>query len=120
MWPFVSSLYLFATEGRGTLTPWDPPGRLVVRGPYRFVRNPMISSVLLIIIAEALYFRSPAITIGAAAFFLINAIYLPLVEERGLERRFGEEYRAYKHKVPRLIPSLRGLRREASRRANSS
>ena len=52
--------------------------------------------------------------------FLINAIYLPLVEERGLERRFGEEYLAYKRQVPRIIPSLRGLRREASRRANSS
>ena len=120
MWPFVSSLYLFATEGRGTLAPWDPPGRLVVRGPYRFVRNPMISGVLLIIIAEALYFRSVPIAGWAAAFFLMNAIYLPLVEELGLERRFGDEYLAYKRKVPRIIPSLRGLLREASRHASSS
>ena len=117
---FVSTLYLFATAGRGTLAPWDPPARLVVRGPYRLVRNPMISGVLLIIVAEALYFRSASIGVWAAAFFLINAIYLPLVEEPGLERRFGEEYLAYKREVPRLIPSLRSLRREASRRANST
>jgi protein-S-isoprenylcysteine O-methyltransferase Ste14 len=39
---FVSTLFLFATEGRGTLAPWDPPKHLVVRGPYRFVRNPMM------------------------------------------------------------------------------
>src|SRR5712692_10361198 len=47
---FVSTLSLFATEGRGTLAPWDPPARLVLHGPYRFVRNPMISGVLLLII----------------------------------------------------------------------
>src|SRR5436853_4724025 len=42
---FASSLRRFATEGRGTLAPWDPPQRLVARGPYRYVRNPMISGV---------------------------------------------------------------------------
>jgi len=40
---FVSTLRLFVTVGRGTLAPWDPPKHLVVRGPYGFVRNPMIS-----------------------------------------------------------------------------
>jgi protein-S-isoprenylcysteine O-methyltransferase Ste14 len=43
---FVASLRRFASEGRGTLAPWDPPRVLVVRGPYRFVRNPMISGVI--------------------------------------------------------------------------
>jgi protein-S-isoprenylcysteine O-methyltransferase Ste14 len=46
---FSASLYHFATQGRGTLAPWDPPRRLVVRGPYRFVRNPMISGVIFIL-----------------------------------------------------------------------
>src|SRR5262245_16545775 len=49
---FVSSLRRFASEGQGTLAPWDPPRRLVVRGPYRFVRNPMISGVIFILTAE--------------------------------------------------------------------
>ncbi|HMF88121.1 MAG TPA: hypothetical protein VK575_08580, partial [Gemmatimonadaceae bacterium] len=40
---FASSLRRFATEGEGTLAPWDPPRQLVLRGPYRYVRNPMIS-----------------------------------------------------------------------------
>src|SRR5262245_13251228 len=43
---FAASLRQFATEGRGTLAPWDPPRTLVVRGPYRYVRNPMISGVV--------------------------------------------------------------------------
>lgn len=44
---FVASLRRFADEGRGTLAPWDPPRRFVVRGPYRYVRNPMIRFSLL-------------------------------------------------------------------------
>jgi len=117
---FFSTVYLFATVGRGTLAPWDPPARLVVRGPYRFVRNPMISGILFVIVAEALFFRSASIAIWAAAFFVINAIYIPLVEELGLERRFGDEYRAYKRAVPRLLPGLTSLRSAAHRPSSSS
>src|SRR5215471_11065075 len=55
---FASSLGRFATEGEGTLAPWDPPRHLVVRGPYRFVRNPMISGVIFVLLGEALVLRS--------------------------------------------------------------
>src|SRR5688572_1254666 len=55
---FVSSLRRFATEGQGTLAPWDPPHRLVLRGPYRYVRNPMISGVVFILFGEALVLLS--------------------------------------------------------------
>ena len=58
---FVTTVFLFATRGRGTLAPWDPPSRLVVTGPYRYVRNPMIVGVIFIIIAESLVFRSWAL-----------------------------------------------------------
>jgi protein-S-isoprenylcysteine O-methyltransferase Ste14 len=51
---FVWSLALFATIGRGTLAPWDPTRNLVAVGPYRYVRNPMISGVGLILLGEAL------------------------------------------------------------------
>jgi protein-S-isoprenylcysteine O-methyltransferase Ste14 len=117
---FVSTAYLFATAGRGTLAPWDPPERLVVRGPYRFVRNPMITGVLLIIVAEALFFRSLPIAMWAAGFLAVNAIYLPLLEEPGLERRFGDDYRTYKREVPRLVPRLTSRRSSARPPASSS
>jgi protein-S-isoprenylcysteine O-methyltransferase Ste14 len=103
---FVSTLYLFATRGRGTLAPWDPPRHLVAAGPYRFVRNPMISGVLLVIVSEALVLRSLPHAQWGFAFLLINMVYIPLVEEPLLETRFGDEYRAYKHNVPRLLPRL--------------
>lgn len=104
---FVATVFLFATRGRGTLAPWDPPSRLVVDGPSRYVRNPMIAGVIFIIIAEALIFRSMSLAEWAAAFFVINAIYFPLLEEPQLERRFGEEYRRYSRHVRRLIPRIR-------------
>jgi protein-S-isoprenylcysteine O-methyltransferase Ste14 len=104
---FVASLRRFATEGRGTLAPWDPPRELVVRGPYRYVRNPMISGVLLVLVGEGLVLRSRAHLLWACVFFAINAVYIPLLEEPTLERRFGERYREYRRHVPRLVPRIR-------------
>ena len=86
---FATTLRLFATRGRGTLAPWDPPVNLVVEGPYRFVRNPMIAGVLLVIAGEALILRSPAHGAWVGLFFLINAVYFPLLEEPQLESRLA-------------------------------
>lgn len=104
---FVASLRRFAGEGQGTLAPWDPPRALVVHGPYRWVRNPMISGVILLLFGEALILRSAPHARWALAFLIINLIYIPLVEEPQLERRFGEPYRTYRRHVPRVIPRLR-------------
>ena len=98
---------LFATVGRGTLAPWDPTSRLVVVGPYRYVRNPMISGVLSVLLGEAALFASEPLLIWFAAVFAVNAVYFPLVEEPGLRRRFGDEYDAYTANVPRWLPRLR-------------
>ena len=108
----VRTVALFAAVGRGTLAPWDPTSRLVVEGPYRYVRNPMISGVLAILLGEAVLLGSLALLMWFAAVFAANAVYLPLVEERGLKRRFGREYDAYRSQVPRWIPRLRPWDRE--------
>ena len=104
---FVASLRRFAGEGQGTLAPWDPPRQLVVRGPYRFVRNPMISGVVLVLMGEAMLLVSRPHAIWALVFAGINLIYFPLVEEPGLRRRFGKSYEEYCRHVPRIIPRLR-------------
>ena len=95
---------LFQTFGEGTPAPWDPTKRLIVLGPYRHVRNPMITSVLLMLGSEVLFFFSWHLAVWMLVFFLGNAIYFPFVEERELERRFGDDYRLYKANVPRWIP----------------
>jgi protein-S-isoprenylcysteine O-methyltransferase Ste14 len=107
---FAASLYHFATRGRGTLAPWDPPSALVVGGPYRFVRNPMISGVIFVLFGEALVLLSLPHAAWAAAFFLINAVYIPLVEEPSLESRFGGPYREYARHVRRFVPRLQPWR----------
>ena len=93
----------FTRVGKGSLAPWDPTRKLVVKGPYRHVRNPMISGVFLVLLGEALLFRSWPVAAWLAVFIMANAVYIPLVEEKGLEARFGEEYRVYKKNVPRWI-----------------
>ena len=92
---------LFARVGRGTLAPWDPTRRLVAVGPYRHVRNPMISGVALVLAGEALLWRSPAIGAWLGAFFVLNHAYFLLSEEPGLRKRFGDGYRVYAAHVPR-------------------
>jgi protein-S-isoprenylcysteine O-methyltransferase Ste14 len=98
---------LFAHIGKGTLAPWDPPKSLVVEGPYRHLRNPMITAVLAALAGEAALCGSPALLIWFGCFFALNYAVFQLYEEPGLERRFGEDYRAYKRNVPRWLPRRR-------------
>jgi protein-S-isoprenylcysteine O-methyltransferase Ste14 len=107
---FVASLKRFATVGKGTLAPWDPPRVFVVRGPYRFVRNPMISGVIFILCGEALVLLSPPHAQWAITFAVINLVYIPLFEEPQLAQRFGDPYREYCRNVRRFIPRLRPWR----------
>ena len=101
------TVFLFATEGDGTLAPWDPPRRLLVRGPYRHVRNPMISGVLAVLLGETVLLGSVPLLAWFLVFFALNALSMPLIEEPILERRFGGDYVAYKRNVPRWMPRLK-------------
>jgi protein-S-isoprenylcysteine O-methyltransferase Ste14 len=101
---FCWCVTLFAKVGRGTLAPWDPTQALVAAGPYRHVRNPMISGVVMMLFGQALFWASWAIAIWAALVLLINHAYFVSIEEPGLEERFGASYINYKAQVPRWIP----------------
>ena len=95
---------LFVRVGKGTLAPWDPTSNLVAVGPYRYTRNPMITGVATILTGEAALFGSWRLALWALTFILFNHVYFLLVEEPGLEQRFGESYLDYKRAVPRWIP----------------
>jgi protein-S-isoprenylcysteine O-methyltransferase Ste14 len=104
---FASALWsvlAFARRGEGTPAPWDPPTRFVAYGPYRFVRNPMILGVFLLLLGEAVLLRSIPLIVWFAVFVIGNSLYIPLIEEKGLERRFGTPYAQYKKNVPRWFP----------------
>jgi protein-S-isoprenylcysteine O-methyltransferase Ste14 len=109
----VTSLYQIMTRSRQTLAPWDPPLHLDVRGPYRNVRNPVVSGVLFVLFGEAMLLGSLAHMIWALAFLAFSLVYVPLLEEPQLEARFGDEYRQYRRHVSRFLPRLRPWKPEA-------
>ncbi len=100
----VTAIKYFAAQGKGTLAPWDPPKKLVVEGPYRYSRNPMISGVVIVLLGELIIFGSIPLLIWFLYFTITNLIYIMKREEPMLEQKFGDEYREYKQKVPRFIP----------------
>jgi protein-S-isoprenylcysteine O-methyltransferase Ste14 len=94
----------FVFVGKGTAAPFDPPRRLVVRGPYRFVRNPMYIGAILAMLGVALFYGSLSILIYAGVIFLATHLFVMLYEEPTLRRSFGPEYEAYCRRVNRWWP----------------
>jgi len=96
----------FIRLGEGTLAPWSPTRKLVIKGMYRYVRNPMIIGVIIVLIGESIAILSFKIFIWVTIFFIMNNIYFLIYEEPDLLKKFGDEYREYKRNVPRWIPRL--------------
>jgi protein-S-isoprenylcysteine O-methyltransferase Ste14 len=96
----------FATVGRGTPAPFDPPRRLVIRGPHRYVRNPMYVGVVIAALGWALWFESWALVMYGGVFWLGTHLFVVLYEEPTLQRLFGADYEAYRAAVPRWLPRV--------------
>lgn len=97
-------IFTFAFVGKGTPAPFDPPRRLVIRGPYRFVRNPMYIGAALALAGAALSYRSWSIFIYAVGFLLAMHLFVIGYEEPTLRRTFGAQYESYCGKVRRWWP----------------
>jgi protein-S-isoprenylcysteine O-methyltransferase Ste14 len=98
---------LFDRVGEGTLglgNVMGEPVHLVVRGPYRHVRNPMITGVLCILLGEAAVTGSGSLLAWFAIFFAFQATAIRFWEEPHLAGRYGDEYVQYRRNVPRWIP----------------
>jgi protein-S-isoprenylcysteine O-methyltransferase Ste14 len=91
----------FATDGDGTLSPADPTRKLVVRGLYRYSRNPMYVGVALMLLGDCLVLQMQSVWIYAGITMLIIHLFIIGFEEPRLTRDFGEEYNAYRKKVRR-------------------
>lgn len=94
----------FAVVGRGTPAPFDPPRRLVVRGPYRYVRNPMYLGAALALAGAALFYRSTPLFGYTGLFLVATHLFVVWYEEPTLARLFGAEYDAYRARVRRWLP----------------
>ena len=99
--------YNFVFFGKGTPIHAMPPKELVVRGLYRFVRNPMYIAGCLVLAGEALLFQSKELLIYFLVMFGVFNIFILAVEERELSNTFGESYQRYRKSVRRWIPRLK-------------
>ena len=106
----IQAFWRFVVEGLGTPAPVAAPARLVIGGPYRYVRNPMYVAVLAVIIGQTLLLGQPILLAYAAVLWLIVASFVRFYEEPTLSRRFGAEYEAYRRAVPAWRPRLRPWR----------
>ncbi len=103
---YLSCIWRFATVGQGTPGLWDAPRHLVAVGPYRWVRNPIYLSALLVVIGEAWLFLSRPLLIYAGVMAVFFHLVVIGYEEPTLQRRFGDTYDEYLRTVSRWIPRL--------------
>ncbi len=102
-WQTVS---LLTEHGDGTPAPYDPPKKLVILGPYVYMRNPMMVGVWLVLSGEALLFYSVLLGLWFLVFLVLCLIFIPLWEEPDLQNRLGKPYKNYQQTVPRWIPKI--------------
>jgi protein-S-isoprenylcysteine O-methyltransferase Ste14 len=107
----------FAFEGTGTPAPPAPTEHLVVRGLYRYVRNPMYLAVLSGVAGQALLLGRPVLLGYAAVVAVAVASFVHWYEEPALAKRYGEEYLAYRARVPGWVPARPGSQTRRARRA---
>ena len=109
----IWSVRTFYTKGgEGTPGPWLPISNLIISGPYRYVRNPMILGAVALLFFESALFSSIPFLLWAIVFFVGNIIYFKTFEEKELIKRFGEDYKDYKNEVPMLFPKFTPYNKE--------
>jgi protein-S-isoprenylcysteine O-methyltransferase Ste14 len=102
----LSAFAQFALEGRGTPAPPAPTEQLVVRGLYRYVRNPMYVAVLSVITGQALLLGRPELLVYAAVVAAAFVAFVRWYEQPALARRYGAQYDAYRRAVPGWWPRV--------------
>ena len=101
----LSCFWNFIFDAKGSPLPGDQK-HLIVKGLYRYVRNPMYISWYLIIFGEALFFQSLDLLLFLSVWIVLLGLRVILFEERSLKKRFGETYEQYQKSVRRWIPRL--------------
>lgn len=101
----------------GTPVPFNPPPRLLTTGLYAYVRNPMFLGGFLFLLGLGVLLGSLSLTfIFAPLLIVLYVFYVKAVEEKEMEKKFGQEYLEYKKRVPMFIPRVEAIRNVARRR----
>ena len=100
----IACVLTFVTVGRGTPFPLDPPRRLVARGPYAIIRNPMYAGAALAMSGAALYYGSWWLLGYVGFFFTVTHLLVVTYEEPTLRQTFGDDYAEYRAHVGRWWP----------------
>ncbi|MDE0188591.1 MAG: isoprenylcysteine carboxylmethyltransferase family protein [bacterium] len=101
---YLRCVWDFVVFGKGTPAPIDEPKRLVVRGLYRYTRNPMYVGLITLIAGWAILFGSVVLAWCGVFLFIFFSLFVRIYEEPHLSRKFGAEYDAYKARVGRWLP----------------
>ncbi|MDG5761211.1 isoprenylcysteine carboxylmethyltransferase family protein [Natronococcus sp. A-GB1] len=104
---YLHTVWRFADEGGGTPAPWDEPNELVGGGVYAYSRNPMYLGVILIVLGQALLYRSAHVLWWAVGCWLGFHHRVVDWEEPHLRKKHGEAYEQYCDDVPRWVPRIR-------------
>ena len=100
-------------KAKGTPVPFNPPPKVVTAGPYAHIRNPMLSSIFIMLFGLAVQLRSFSLFfMFTPLFILLNALEIKTIEEPELAKRLGKEYLEYKKRTPMFLPSLRAKSEE--------
>jgi len=103
----LGTVYSFA-RARGSPVPLNPPKKLVTAGLYSQVRNPMLLGWFMLLLGVGILLNSISlIFIFTPLFILVNVLYVKNIEEKEMEKKFGEQYLNYKKSVPMFIPRFR-------------
>lgn len=96
-------IFRFIVEGKGTISPVDPTKRLVIKGLYKFSRNPMYVGVMMILVGETIFCNSSALLFYSISILTAFNLFIHYKEEPRLKKDFGEEYETYRRKVRRWL-----------------
>lgn len=100
----LACILTFVFVGKGTPAPFDPPRKLVIRGPYQWLRNPMYVGAGLALSGAAVFYGSPALAAYVGLFLLVTHVFVVTYEEPALRQMFGSDYEAYCRRVHRWWP----------------
>ena len=93
---------------QGTPVPLNPPPTLVVSGPYRFARNPMLTGIFLLLFGLGFAIQSPSLILVFTPLYVLAHVWeLKQIEEPELIKRLGDEYLVYRERTPMFIPGFR-------------